>query len=172
MRLNPTLPAEERLWINIDQGDEDECWPWIGHLEDGYGRLRVGPDGERMPAHRFAWELDNGPVPDGLVMDHLCRNRACCNPSHLEPVTNRKNLMRGNTRAARNAAKTHCKRGHEFNDENTYIDSQGRRNCRPCKQLSKKRNLTHCPQGHPYDEDNTYRDARGHRRCVTCYPQK
>lgn len=140
MRLNPQLSPEQRLWINVDRRGGDECWPWVGHLEDGYGRLRVGPNGERKPAHRFSYELVYGEVPDGLVMDHLCRNRACCNPQHLEPVTNHTNLMRGRTAAARNARKTHCKRGHEFTAENTRVTPQGHRECRSCRRAWNRNN--------------------------------
>lgn len=137
MRVNVHLDAETRLWLNVRRGKADECWPWIGALEDGYGRLRIG-DGRRMPAHRFAWTLANGNVPTGMVIDHLCRNRACCNPAHLEPVTTRTNLLRGQTHAARNLAKTHCVRDHEFTEANTYVDGLGKRNCRKCRQLLKK----------------------------------
>lgn len=74
-------------------------------------------------------------------MDHLCRNRACCNPHHLEPVDNRTNLMRGDTHAAHNAAKTHCVRGHEFTEANTYVVPRGGRACRKCRQILKKARL-------------------------------
>lgn len=74
-----------------------------------------------MYTHRLAWELQVGPVPDGKQIDHLCRVRDCWTISHLEPVSCRDNLLRGNTAAALNAAKTHCKRGHEFTPENTNM---------------------------------------------------
>lgn len=181
MRVNPHLPAEDRLWLNVDRRGPGECWPWTGSLEDGYGRLRVA-SGKRMPAHRFAWTLVNGPVPDGMVMDHLCRNRACCNPAHVEPVSNRENLMRGDTHAARNSAKTRCIRGHDFTEENTYVDPLGRRCCKSCQSArrSERRDRiasgleviaparTHCSQGHEFTGENTYVSPRGEVVCRKC----
>lgn len=84
------------------------CWLWKGATACGYGYFR------HRPAHRFAYELYRGPIPEGLQLDHLCRVRSCVNPSHLEAVTQGVNLHRGETIAARNAAKTHCPKGHEY----------------------------------------------------------
>lgn len=129
---------EQRLRDSIKVGSEDECWPWQRALTpDGYGRIRRDT-GRKVGAHRLAWILANGEPPKSVVFDHLCRNRACCNPKHLEPVDTRTNLLRGKTHAARNAAKTHCRRGHKFSTENTYRDPLGRRTCRKCRQLHKK----------------------------------
>jgi hypothetical protein len=83
-------------------------------------------------AHRVAFEWLVGPVPKGLVLDHLCRNRGCVNPSHLEPVTQQVNTLRGAGPAARNANKAHCKWGHEFTPENTGVDKRGKRWCKTC----------------------------------------
>jgi hypothetical protein len=106
-----------------------ECWEWTGARErKGYGRFRS------QPAHRWSYELLRGEIPEGLFLDHLCRNRACVNPWHLEPVTNRVNILRGVSFAAINAHKTHCIRGHEFTPENTYMSTKGR-NCRACMKL-------------------------------------
>jgi hypothetical protein len=95
----------------------------------GYSRVTIL--GRGRLAHRLCWELANGPVPDGLDLDHLCRNRACCEVSHLEPVTRQVNLLRGETIAARNAARTHCPAEHEYTPENTQM-KDGTRQCRQC----------------------------------------
>lgn len=114
----------ERFWAQVARGAPDECWLWQGSLDrDGYANNR---------AHRIAYELTFGPIPPGLVIDHLCRARSCANPHHLEAVTNRENVLRGVGITAREAAQTHCKHGHEFTDENTWLDKHGWRYCRPC----------------------------------------
>jgi hypothetical protein len=109
------------------------CWIWTGPLNrpGGYGRVAVG--GGRMGlAHRVAYELLVGPIPEGKQLDHLCRNRACWNPEHLEVVTGKENTLRGIGRTAANAAKTHCNRGHELAGDNLYV-YDGQRKCRACK---------------------------------------
>ena len=108
----------------------DECWLWPWKLSNGYGYIKIG--GKTMNAHRAAYELLVGPVPDDLVVDHLCRVRNCVNPAHLEPVTARENVLRGASFAAKNATKTHCQNGHELTPGNTRIDRHGHRKCRAC----------------------------------------
>ncbi len=116
------------------------CWEWIGRLTDvGYGQLTIGQ--QWIGAHRFAYEYFKGAIPAGLTIDHLCRNRKCVNPAHLELVTMKVNTLRGIGLAALNNAKTHCPHGHSYDDSNTYYrPSNDGRGCRICrKQATIKR---------------------------------
>lgn len=111
----------------------DDCWEWTSTTNwNGYGRFRL--NGRAAYAHRVAYEMFVGPIPIGLQLDHLCRNRGCVRPDHLEPVTSRENSLRGETIAARNANVTHCPRGHAYDEDNTSIRS-GRRFCRTCDRV-------------------------------------
>ena len=126
----------ERFWAKVSKGQPGECWEWAGgKVPEGYGRLAL-TGGRYVRAHRFAYEELVGPIPDGKVLDHLCRNPSCVNPDHLEPVTDYVNVVeRGTGISAVNAQKTHCKNGHEFTPENTYIrpSTNGNRACRACR---------------------------------------
>lgn len=127
----------ERL-MNAVVKTDDGCWEYaknLGSARNGYRQIQIEiRDGRkiRKTAHRLVYESMVGPIPEGLVLDHLCRNRCCVNPDHLEPVTQRENVLRGQGVAAKNAAKTHCPRGHEYDDENTGFTGEGHRYCRAC----------------------------------------
>lgn len=128
-----SVPVEDRFWKRVRK-DPDGCWRWTGALfaGSGYGMLSVN----RRPAlaHRVSWELHRGAIPEGAHLDHLCRVRECVNPEHLEPVSPRENLMRGETTvAAQNAAKIACPLGHPYDETNTYVTPDGKRGCRECR---------------------------------------
>jgi predicted nucleic acid-binding Zn ribbon protein len=112
--------------------DPSGCLLSTGSLTThGYAQWRIG--GKTVNAHRFMYELAVGPIPDGLVMDHLCRRRNCVNWLHVEPVTQRVNVLRGTAPAAHHAVKTECPAGHPYTDENTIRTPQGWRRCRECE---------------------------------------
>lgn len=123
------------------------CWEWEGHVQpDGYGTFAIMS--KKVPAHRISYLEFVGEIPEGLVLDHLCRNRRCVNPNHLEAVTQQVNLMRGQTMNVLNKDKTHCPKGHEYTDDNTYVRKNGWRDCKTCKRIAvnryaaKQRSLT------------------------------
>jgi len=125
--------TEQRFWAKVEK--TDTCWHWHGATHKGYGRFYLSPTQRSARAHRIAHELLIGPIPDGLVIDHLCRNRACVNPAHMELVTVGENNLRGVGDPAINAAKTHCKYGHPFNAANTiHRRTRNERECRACAQ--------------------------------------
>lgn len=120
-----------RFWAKAVRDPDTGCVEWLGALDrDGYGRFQVL--GRCKEAHRFIYETEVGPIPDGLVVDHLCRNHACQNTAHMEPVTSQLNTLRGYSPAGRNAWKTHCHAGHPLSGENLYINPAGERQCREC----------------------------------------
>jgi hypothetical protein len=117
--------------IRIDS--TTNCWIWIGHVNkvSGYGQFWNGE--KVVGAHVFSFVTFNHPLPAGLEPDHLCRVRRCVNPKHLEAVTRRENLLRGDTIPARKAAQTSCKNGHPLSGDNLYRAKNGTRQCRICK---------------------------------------
>lgn len=109
---------EERFWLKVNK--TKSCWPWTAYLKDGYGRLFTENGKSPVEAHRFSYELHSGKIPGGFVIDHICKNPSCVNPRHLRAVTKRINSIENSISvSAVNAQKTHCLRGHEFNEGNT-----------------------------------------------------
>lgn len=161
--------AEERFWARLDKSgpipesnpELGRCWAWT-HTLTHKGYASFGVEGVANSGHRYSYILNVGPIPDSLEIDHLCRNRACVNPEHLEAVTHRENLLR----VARN---THCGYGHEMSPETTYINSKGSRVCSQCrrdrrnerKALRLKRACPVC--GNEYLETTLYTHIRRHR---------
>lgn len=123
--LDPT----ERFWTRVAK--TETCWIWVGRTRKGYGQFDI--DGGSVEAHRYAYELLVGPIPDGLTLDHVeargCTSKACVNPAHLEPVTQGANARRWFSGHAR----PRCPRGHDMTDsENVYFE-RGHRRCRQCR---------------------------------------
>lgn len=136
--------VQEKLWQRIGPRliKDGDCWIWPGgKVPSGYGRFSYRDSGKQIHTyvHRLAYEIFRGPIADDLEIDHLCRRRNCANPSHLEVVTHRENILRGETFAGRQSRQTHCKRGHKFDFKNTHITPEGERRCRKCNVIKTKR---------------------------------
>lgn len=184
---NPKSALPQRFWDKTrseETGYATPCLTWTAFKQsNGYGKF--GLDGKSQYAHRVAYTALVAPIPDGLMIDHLCRNRACVNVEHMEAVTNQINILRGETIMATNAAKTHCPQGHEYTEGNTYISpSSGGRTCRTCmregrvkrserekaeRRKNPKVEKTHCKRGHAFDKANTYNRPDGARICRACH---
>ena len=135
---------EERFWPKVEK--TEECWNWKASLNGrGYGQIGVVINGKpkNCVAHRIAYELVKGPIPEGLTLDHLCRNRLCVNPDHLEPVTNKENIMRGTGMSVINSKKTHCPQGHPLIKGNLIPNKlkQGVRRCLTCARIQRRASM-------------------------------
>jgi hypothetical protein len=181
------LDLPERLQSKIVPEPMSGCWLWMGALQDnGYGSSCL--NGRQQNAHRVVYRVLRGEIPGGLVLDHKCRTRCCVNPDHLEPVTARMNSQRG-LGGARNAAKTHCPKGHEYTPENTRVQRRGdveMRSCRACERDSARKTYrkaanspgwrpdskTHCADGHEYPPGSRVCKPCSRRRALERYYRK
>jgi len=123
--------TQQRFWKHVSK--TEGCWQWLGWTTRGHGRFKIGL--QRYAAHRLAYTWAKGKIPNGLTLDHKCRNRGCVKPDHLEPVTVVENVLRGESVPAKNARKTTCVRGHALKGHNaSYREYAGRteRRCRIC----------------------------------------
>lgn len=121
----------DRFWSKVSGGDVATCWTFTGALgSGGYGVY--WHEGRSVSSHRYAYEELVVEIPAGLHIDHLCRNRACVNPWHMDPVPPRVNVLRGKGITAQNVYKTECPRAHPYTPENTLVSPEGKRSCREC----------------------------------------
>lgn len=138
-----TIDKVERLVAKFTVDQSTGCWEWTAAKnQKGYGYWKTDMHGRGAVAHRWVYELIHGDISDGKVLDHLCRNTGCVNPKHLEPVTNRENLLRGDTLASSNLAKTHCPQGHPLSGDNLYTrPDRSERGCKVCRREAVRRYL-------------------------------
>lgn len=158
--------------MHISPEPNTGCWIWTGELSGhGYGRLWI--NNKRQMAHRYFYEQFVGSIPNNYEIDHICGIRSCCNPSHLTPVSRSENASR------RKLTQDHCKHGHEFTSENTYVDKRGWRQCIACRNAAtlrhksgnsplKNKAKSHCKRGHEFTAGNTRLDGKGRRYCRAC----
>jgi hypothetical protein len=139
-RKRKVIPAEERFWDKVNKR-KNGCWEWAGAINKyGYGSFR-GHNSKDTKSHIFSYELHKGEISTGLQLDHLCRNRSCCNPEHLEAVTVQENQNRG---VPFRAARTHCVNGHPLTDDNIIITNKNKypgkkyKICKTCRQAKRK----------------------------------
>lgn len=182
------MTTSEAFWAKVDKTAPGGCWVWTGTKWGGYGKTWTDASPrKRIFSHVRAYQMLVGPVPEGMDLDHLCRNRACCNPAHLEPVTHHENVLRGYGLGGTNARKTHCAKGHEYTPENTIVETwrtgHPTRICRECRRqwvrdwYTRKhvrvgrgwaKNNTHCKRGHEFTAENTIITKGGTRLCRAC----
>lgn len=133
----PTRTVLQRFTDHVLVDPSTKCWNWAGSTNKGYSRFNNG--NKTVDGHRWSYERFRGSIPEGLQVDHLCRNRKCVNPYHMELVTSRENTLRGENQAAKRAAQTHCLRGHEFTPANTSMTKHNQRRCLACHAFRERR---------------------------------
>lgn len=137
-------PLMERFMGHVHPEPNSGCWLWSGAVSGGYGTYTWMDDGRKVTslAHRFSYEKHGRAIPEDLQIDHLCRNKLCVNPDHMEPVTARENMLRSSSPAkarARQLSITHCKAGHLYSGENLIVLKNGYRACRACFAVYRRR---------------------------------
>lgn len=170
--------ALEQFWANVDKNgpvpvqrpELGPCWLWKAGRTNGYGVCSV--DGRHIRAHRFAYEALVGPIPPGKELDHLCRNRPCVNPDHVEPVTTAVNVLRGVGPTARAARATHCPQGHPYDEQNTRVRPDGSRACRRCGAARALRAYHGHLQAGVCPRCGGPRNVPGKRTCADCLAQE
>lgn len=132
-----------KFWEKVDK--TEDCWNWKAYKFNGYGKFMVGEKYKKIPrlAHRISYVLYKGRISNNKQIDHLCRNRACVNPEHLQAVSQRENLMRGNGACAMNARKVSCPKGHAYTRENTLLYKRRGNKYRKCRKCRKRRFMRH-----------------------------
>ena len=141
------MTVEERFWMYVQPPSIHDCWEWRGTRRDRYGTLSV--NGKITLAHRVSYELLVRPIPDGLVIDHRCRNVFCVNPLHLDPVTQKTNMRRA-------LVKTECIRGHDLTDPDNLFPAKrasGQAHCRPCQKEREASYRTEAALAAPHKEN-------------------
>lgn len=136
LTIEPLTPEEHKhFWSRVGAPDpETGCMEWTRYVEPS-GYAKYSHRGSQVRAHRLAYVDTHGAIPEGLVIDHTCNNRACCNPSHLRAVSNWENVARGSSPVAENSRKTHCTRGHLLAGDNVYVPPKRptQRECKRCR---------------------------------------
>ena len=127
----------ERFWDKVEVNQITNCWNFTSMLRNGYGRFKI--NNKILSAHRFAYEINKGKIPEGLKLDHLCRNPSCVNPDHLEIVTQKENVLRGIAPSALAVRNNKCIRGHDLTGMNLYVSkTNNERICKECCKIRRR----------------------------------